>query len=379
MKKSLALLCAACLCTAGMPVLPAGVSVYAEAEAVLNGMKYKIVNDEITICGYTSALPADLVIPSAIESLPVTAIDAISFSGCKTLTSVIIPDTVVTIGNTAFYAAENLVSVTIPRSVTAFGCDVFTKTPWLAAQQELDPFVAVNGILLDASACAGDVVIPAGIKEIGDNAFCYNKNVTGVTIPSGVTYIGNSSFSNCSALKELNLPDTLTDTGVYTFFGCSSLESVVLPPSLTRINTFLFRECTSLKSVTIPASVKNIGTLPFYESPNVTIYGETGSEAETYAKKNDIAFVSLSPVETTTAVTTAAVSTETTVPSSLRSRDLNGDGQTNIADAVVLLKYIGEDSALPESQIRKIMDADMDLDQDGAVTVRDAAIFLKAL
>lgn len=372
MKRRFMRLFAACLSTAILSVLPAGNTVCAE-ELEYGGMKYEITDNGITITGRTDALPTELVIPSHIGSLPVTKIGAISFSGCKTLTSVVIPDTVTEIGNTAFYGTDSLESITIPESVTTFGSSSFGASKWLALQREISPLVIVNRVVIDGMTCTGNVTLPSGIVGIGQNAFNFDRELTGITIPEGVTYIDNAAFYSCTALTEINLPDSLKQIGLEVLSKCPALESVTIPPNLERLDSFSIRECTALKFVTIPATITKISPLAIYECDDVTICGYTGSAAETYAKKNNIPFSALDPVETTT------VTTASTLPEALRGMDLDGNGEISMADAVLLIRFVGEDSALTDKQVTDILNAGPDQDSDGFVTAADVTALLEKL
>jgi hypothetical protein len=107
------------------------------------------------------------------------------------------------------------------------------------------------------------------------------------------------------------------------FYGCSSLESITIPESVTSISDRAFCDCSSLTSITIPKSVTNIGKNAFalskwdldkkdytyYYNENLTIYAESGSYAEAYAKQEGIKF-SLH-IHTLTAVPTKAATATT--------------------------------------------------------------------
>ena len=153
----------------------------------------------------------------------------ISFSldGCSSLTSITIPDSVTTIGESAFYNCSSLTSVTIPDSVT----------------------------------------------KIGDFAFSYCRSLTSITIPDSVTKIGDYAFRGCSSLTSITIPDNITSIGEYAFSGCKSLTSITIPDSVTKIGEYAFQECSSLTSVTIPDSVTKIGDFAFsYCSSLTSVY-----------------------------------------------------------------------------------------------------------
>ncbi len=202
------------------------------------GLKYKITDDSVTITKYTGS--------------------------SKTLA---IPDGVTSIGNEAFWFCDSLTSVTIPDSVTSIGGGAFAGCLSLTS-----------------------VTIPDSVTSIGDYAFRECDSLTSVTIPDSVTSIGDYAFNWCKSLTSVTIPDSVTSIGENAFWGCESLTSVTIPNSVTSIGDGAFCKCTSLTSVTIPDSVTSIGEDAFKYCERLTIYGEVGSEAERYAKKEWIKF-----------------------------------------------------------------------------------------
>ena len=91
------------------------------------GLNYQVNNDEITcsVTGIGTATDTDIVIPSTYEGKPVTSIGYRAFYGCRSLTSITIPDSVTSIGVSAFRGCSSLTSVTIPDSVTSIGNSAF--------------------------------------------------------------------------------------------------------------------------------------------------------------------------------------------------------------------------------------------------------------
>ena len=138
------------------------------------------------------------------------------------------------------------------------------------------------------------------MTDIGNSAFCDCIALTSVTIGNSVTSIGDYAFGWCSKLTDITIPDSVTDIGDSAFHSCSSLTSITIPNSVTSIGASAFQD-TGLKSVYIPPSVTNIGDLAFgyyygdgYEKvAGFTIYGKSGSEAETYANDNGFTFTAV--------------------------------------------------------------------------------------
>ena len=157
----------------------------------------------------------------------------------KTEQSFKIPSSVTTIGANAFAYSSGLTSVTIPNSVTTIGSSAFRDCSSLTS-----------------------VTIPNSITTIKENTF-KNCILTSVTIPISVTTIGQSAFDGCSGLTSVTIPNSVTTIGNYAFYGCSSLTSVTIPNSVTTIGGSAFADCIGLTSVSISNSVTTIGERTF--------------------------------------------------------------------------------------------------------------------
>ena len=155
------------------------------------------------------------------------------------------------------------------------------------------------------------VVIPEGVGIIDNNAFSGCTNLESVTIPSTVNTLGGTAFYQCKNLKTVTIPSAVYEIKSGAFYGCTSLESVTIEDGVEKISTSAFNGCTSLTSVTIPESVINIATNAFTgHGDGLTIYGVTGSAAQTFADANSIAFVSTGDDTTAPKLTAGAVSRE---------------------------------------------------------------------
>ena len=171
---------------------------------------------------------------------------AFGFYSCPFITTAVIPDTVISIGNGAFYGCRALTEVTIPSSVTSIGEGAFYYC---------DALPIIN--------------IPHGVTTIGTGAFGDCHALNEVTIPDTVTHIG-SLFYGCHALTTITIPDTVTSIGNYAFSGCTALNEVTILGSVTIIGDRAFYGCYSLSSVSIPLTVTSIGNGAFYYNSLLT-------------------------------------------------------------------------------------------------------------
>jgi hypothetical protein len=133
--------------------------------------------------------------------------------------------------------------------------------------------------------------IPDYITKIDETAFLNRKNLKSITIPNGVTIIENNAFQWCSSLESITIPDSVTSIGKEAFLDCGSLTTVILSKSMTKIETNTFCGCYGLKNITIPSSITKIDDNEFRHATNLTITGQAGSYAETYAKAHNYTFV----------------------------------------------------------------------------------------
>ena len=84
------------------------------------------------------------------------------------------------------------------------------------------------------------VSIPASVAEVGSSAFSDCKSLVSVTMAEGVKIIANDAFYDCKSLASVTLPKTLAEIGPDAFLGCESLKSISIPMSVTKIGTYAF-------------------------------------------------------------------------------------------------------------------------------------------
>ena len=200
----------------------------------------------------------------------ITVVGDWAFYGCKSLTSITIPDSVTRIGEYAFRDCSNLKSITIPDSVTEVGYGSFLDCSSLTNVTIPNSVTTIGVSAFEGCSSLTSITIPDSVTEIGYCAFWGCSSLTSITIPDSVTEIGHSAFKYCSSLTSITIPNSVTEIGAWAFDGCTSLTNITIPNSVTTIGEGAFSWCTSLTNITIPNSVMTIGSLAFLHCTSLT-------------------------------------------------------------------------------------------------------------
>lgn len=228
------------------------------------GLAFELNADGVSyiLAGIGECTDTDVVVPATYENLPVTEIKMSAFER-KPITSIIIPDSVTTMGTNVFWGCTNLVSVTLSKNITSIGLNTFRDCTSLTS-----------------------LTIPEGVTTIAKDAF-YSCNLERLDIPASITTIYEAF--NYSKIKEVNVADIgawcnitfCNRKGTYNlqsnplYAGKATLlldgeivTDLVIPNGVTEIKTGTFANNynnpnTSIKSVTIPSSLTKIGSEAF--------------------------------------------------------------------------------------------------------------------
>lgn len=187
-------------------------------------------------------------LPDSLTSIGVSA-----FEGCSALKTVTIPDSC-GVQAMAFYGCSSLTDINYNETAVRTAPTAFVETAWYNSQPD--------GIVYHGkSACAykGDFKANETIKDgtvvVADGLFYGDEELTSIDIADSVEYIGSMAFEECINLREVKLPKSLYTICEETFYGCESLESITLP-DVVNIGESAFAHCISLKNIVIPESVE---------------------------------------------------------------------------------------------------------------------------
>ena len=169
-----------------------------------------------------------------------------AFSKCSSLTSIVISNSVPSIGDWAFSDCTSLSNIVIPNSVTSIGEGAFSSCTSLSDIVIPDSVTRIGNLAFSNCTSLSNIVFSDSVTNIGDDVFYQCSSLTSVVIPNSVTCVGDEAFIHCRSLSNIVIPNSVTSIGVSVFWGCSSLVNIDIPDSVTRIGDWAFVNCSNL-------------------------------------------------------------------------------------------------------------------------------------
>ena len=194
-------------------------------KSICNGNEYD--NASFGYCKGQDTITKVIISPGIEEIESGGVYDGV-FTYSTALKEIIIPDTVVKMGQSTFWGCKELKKVNIPKKVDTISKKTFVHCTNLES-----------------------ITIPSNVTSIGEDAFGMCKNLSSIIIPSSVTSIGNMAFSGCSNLLNITIPSSVTAIGDYAFSGCSNLLNITIPASVTTMGSEVFQGNPILTSVNV--------------------------------------------------------------------------------------------------------------------------------
>lgn len=262
---------------------------------IYGAFKYKIKNNVVQITGYKGK-NKKIKIPSHINGKKVRSIGKLAFIG-KTITSVVIPNTVTVIEKLAFGECYKLKEVRLGKSVTTLKSEAFSDCDVLQRIKFPKRLKHIGKRAFQSCYKLSNVQFPKSLEYIGKQAFSYTKieNITlgrnvkickdtfygdeyikSIKVNKNNKYISSKNnalynkkktilllYSNASKNKSFSLPKTVTKISALAFYQNSYLENIKFNNKLITIEREAFKKCKKLKSVKFPNSLKTIGIKAF--------------------------------------------------------------------------------------------------------------------
>ena len=208
------------------------------------------------------------VIPSIVRGYTVIRIGDFAFSGCE-ISEVEIPNTITSIGNSAFNQCSNLSHVSIPESMKSIGADCFEWCESLSSLSIPDSVVEIGSGAFRFCKNLSSIKLSANIKTIKNCTFEDCRSLMSIDIPEGVTSIEYLAFAGCESLCEVRIPSGVRIIASNTFSHCTKLANVYIPEGVTKIEENAFRY-TKISTITLPNSINFIAPLAFYNCEQLT-------------------------------------------------------------------------------------------------------------
>lgn len=265
----------------------AGTELYARWLVATPGLEYALTGDVYSVKKGTAVTDGTVTIPEYWAGKKVTVVASEAFTGCGTMTSVVLPAGITSIESYGFYGCSGLTGITLPAQLKSikdyafYNCTGLTSVVIPASVTSLGDYIFQNcsklasfslpgGILNSGSytfancVLLKNVVIPEGMTALGACVFSGCTGLTNASLPSGLLSIGVYSFAGCTSLKTIVIPGTVVTVGNYAFNGCSAMVTATIGGKVEAIGDYAFSMCPSLASITLPGSVKAIGVHSFY-------------------------------------------------------------------------------------------------------------------
>ena len=265
--------------------------------------------------------PTTLTIPEELDGHPVMAIGDLTFSEweyVKNTTTVILPESIISIGDNAFMYCGAMTTINIPAAVKYLGANPFAYCDSLTTimvSSEHPDLIIVDDVLYSKAdkrlicyPCglpSKSFSIPKGVESIGKDAFA-GSYLENIILPDSILSIEDAAFGFCNYITDITLPDSITYIGASPFWNCENLASIkvsanhpylevidgvlyskpdkklvfypmtlenpvfLVPEGIRIINAGAFANCSSITMITLPKSIISIERNAFQQCKNLT-------------------------------------------------------------------------------------------------------------
>jgi len=162
-----------------------------------------------------------------------------------------IPNSVISIGSSAFQQCYYLERMNISNSVTTIGSSAFAECYGLTNVDIPNSVITIGGAAFASCCYITTLSIGNSVTTIGSKAFFECYSLRSIDIPNSVTTIGDGAFANCYSMSDVTIGYSVTSIGGEAFADCKRIEEINIPSSVTQISSGAFRGCENLSKVNI--------------------------------------------------------------------------------------------------------------------------------
>ena len=348
------------------------IAAYCDEETAIFGADNNFAAASIPCTSFFGKSITSVVLPASVKSIGFAA-----FAGCEQLTTIAFPASLDSISGYAF-SGSGLTSVELPASVKTVGEGAFARCENLASATVGLAALTLNkevktigdGAFKSCSALTGINIEGTALKSIGNEAFAYSnisaldlsaqkslKTVGGwalaktpistATLPNSVSTMGKGTFFYAALLENTNMPDSLTTVPAFTFAGAEALvaESIV-PATATEMGDFSFYNACAMPNFTIPKSINRIGTKAM---AGMTGLDTIKAHSDAVPALGDSVWAGIDQPSVKLDLTNMALAEDFAhaaqwehfhILKNYLLGDVNGDGNLDVADVTLLISYI---------------------------------------
>lgn len=204
----------------------------------------------------------------------VTEIQAEAFKGCSNIVSMTLPNTVATIGGSAFEGNKGLHTILLSESLKEIGTKAFYNCISLRSINIPNGITEIKNETFNGCSKMLSAIIPNSVVTIGEGAFRYCRELQQLSIPNSVSSIGDEAFYGCTGKlyidsKKIEPLSSATDSK-YNFLYQTAFSEITLGNNITKIGSNAFANYKSLTKITIPNSVTSIGNNAFKDCSSLS-------------------------------------------------------------------------------------------------------------
>ena len=223
---------------------------------------YDLTNNGKTLLRWNNTRMTHIDMNSNEELREVTHIEKDAFAGNRRVTSIILGDKVVAIGERAFSNCEYLVSVTLPQSLLYIGNSAFENCKSIIQLNLPNQLKSIGLEAFNGCEDLQTLTIPSSIEQ---SSFSITAvGITSIKLPKQITTV---RLDGCKLLKEVELSDAITSLSLSR---CSALEHIVIPKGVKKIERSSFTKCFALKTVVLHKDITQIEDNAFLDCRSLT-------------------------------------------------------------------------------------------------------------